>query len=58
MQVPIVQNGSINFRIQQAKNAAIAQAQQDGCTGSYRIFDSPFGNIFVPFIPSRRDLTD
>ncbi|EXC28699.1 hypothetical protein L484_006995 [Morus notabilis] len=55
--VPVAQIGNINLRIQQAKNFAIAQAQQDGCTGNFKIFDSPFGNYFVPVIPSRNDLT-
>ncbi|GMN50643.1 hypothetical protein TIFTF001_019801 [Ficus carica] len=54
--VPVAQIGSTNFRIQQAKHFAIAQAQQDGCTGNFRIFDSPFGNYFVPVVPTRKDL--
>lgn len=56
LQVPVAQIGSTNFRIQQAKHFAIAQAQQDGCTGNFRIFDSPFGNYFVPVVPTRKDL--
>ncbi|PON45180.1 hypothetical protein PanWU01x14_261250, partial [Parasponia andersonii] len=48
---------NVNFRIQQAKNFAIAQAQQDGCTGNFRVIDSPFGNYFVPVVPTRKDLT-
>lgn len=46
-----------NLRLQQAKNSALAQAQQDACTGNFRIFDSPFGNFLVPVIPTRAELT-
>lgn len=49
---------SINTRIQQAKNFAVAQAQQEGCTGNYRIFDSPFGNFLVPVLPTRAELSE
>lgn len=45
-----------NLRLQQAKNSALAQAQQDGCTGNFRIFDSPFGNFLVPVVPTRAEL--
>ncbi|KAJ7969531.1 tRNA-2-methylthio-N(6)-dimethylallyladenosine synthase [Quillaja saponaria] len=54
--VPVVQTNEVNFRIQQARNFAVAQAQQDGCTGNYRIFDSPFGNFLVPVLPTRAEL--
>ncbi|GLT61509.1 hypothetical protein SLA2020_342100 [Shorea laevis] len=49
--------GSIaDVRVQQARNSAVAQAQKDGCTGNYKIFDSPFGNFLVPVVPSRAEL--
>ncbi|CAA0840433.1 Unknown protein [Striga hermonthica] len=44
------------LKIQQARNYAVAQAQQDCCAGNFRIFDSPFGNYLVPVIPSRSEL--
>ncbi|KAL2479891.1 Uncharacterized protein Adt_32857 [Abeliophyllum distichum] len=50
------QTSSINIRIQQARDSAVAQAQQDGCTGNFRIFDSPYGNYLVPVIPTLADL--
>ncbi|KAA8534938.1 hypothetical protein F0562_029846 [Nyssa sinensis] len=50
-----VQSSGINQRIQQAKNHAVAQAKQEGCTGNFRIFDSPFGNFLVPVIPTRAE---
>ncbi|KAK4372862.1 hypothetical protein RND71_008246 [Anisodus tanguticus] len=50
------QTNSINPKIQQARNFAVAQAHQDGCTGNFRIFDSPFGNFLVPVIPTRAEL--
>ncbi|KAK9705913.1 hypothetical protein RND81_07G091500 [Saponaria officinalis] len=43
--------------MEQAKNYAIAQAQQDGCTANFRIFDSPFGNFLIPVIPTRAELS-
>lgn len=39
-----------------AKNLAVTQAQEDGSTGNFRIFDSPFGNFLVPVIPSHDEL--
>ncbi|KAJ0090724.1 hypothetical protein Patl1_13357 [Pistacia atlantica] len=54
--VPAAQTSEINFRIQQAKNFAVAQAQQEGSTANFRIFDSPFGNFLVPVIPTRKEL--
>ncbi|KAG6411281.1 hypothetical protein SASPL_129359 [Salvia splendens] len=42
--------------IQQARDYAVAQAKQDGCTGNFRVFDSPFGNFLVPVIPTRAQL--
>ena len=55
-QVSLAQTSSTNPRIQQAKNFALAQAQQEGSTGNYRIFDSPFGNFLVPVVPTRAEL--
>ncbi|KAM1047004.1 hypothetical protein ACFX2I_026391 [Malus domestica] len=51
-------SAGVHLRIQQAKNAAVAQAQKDGATGSFRIFDSPFGNYLVPVIPTAKELAD
>ncbi|KAK7245467.1 hypothetical protein RIF29_40313 [Crotalaria pallida] len=34
-----------------------AEAQKDGCTGNYRLFDSPFGNFLVPVVPTRAELS-
>ncbi|MBA0838881.1 hypothetical protein Goarm_004665 [Gossypium armourianum] len=51
-----VQTSDINsFRIQQDKNFAVAQAQQDGCTGNFMKFDSWYGNFLVPVVPSRAE---
>ncbi|KAL2500962.1 uncharacterized protein Fot_34810 [Forsythia ovata] len=50
------QTSSINISIRQARDSAVAQAQQDGCTGNFRIFDSPYGNYLVPVIPTLADL--
>ena len=57
VQGPIAQTSKNNLKIQQAKNFAVAQAQQEHCTGNYRIFDSPFGNFLVPVIPTRAELS-
>ncbi|CAL9198124.1 unnamed protein product, partial [Musa hybrid cultivar] len=46
----------VQLQIQQAKKFAVTQAQQEGCLGNYRSFDSPFGNYLVPVIPTRADL--
>ncbi|KAG6511166.1 hypothetical protein ZIOFF_029221 [Zingiber officinale] len=46
----------VKIQIQQAKKFAVSQAQQEGCLGNYRSFDSPFGNYIVPVIPTRADL--
>ncbi|CAL9027769.1 unnamed protein product, partial [Prunus brigantina] len=51
-------SSGVNLRVQQAKNAAVAQAQQDGSTGNFRIFDSPFGNYLVPVVPTSKELSD
>ncbi|WOK91448.1 hypothetical protein Cni_G00139 [Canna indica] len=46
----------LDLKIQQAKNFAVTQAQQEGCLGNYKSFDSPFGNYLLPVIPTRADL--
>ncbi|KAI4347054.1 hypothetical protein L6164_007903 [Bauhinia variegata] len=56
IKVSLDQNSGINLSIGQAKNFAVAQAQQDGCTACYRIFDSPFGNFLVPVVPNLAEL--
>lgn len=56
MQVSATQTGGIHFTIQQAKYFAATEARQDGCTGNYRMFDSPFGNFLVPVVPTRAEL--
>ncbi|XP_057505833.1 uncharacterized protein LOC130789132 [Actinidia eriantha] len=56
--VHVAQTSHIHLRIQQAKNHAVAQAQQEGCMSNFRIFDSPFGNFLVPAIPTRAELGD
>ncbi|KAI5662744.1 hypothetical protein M9H77_22067 [Catharanthus roseus] len=57
-EVPLVQTIATDPRIQQAKNLAVAQAQQEGCTGNYRVFDSAFGNFLVPVVPTRAELRE
>lgn len=44
--------------IQQGRDFAVAQAQQDGVLGNFKIFDSPFGNFLVPVIPTSKELAD
>jgi len=56
LQIPIVQVGVTNLKIQQAKKYAVTQAQQEGWLGNFRSFDSPFGNYLVPLIPTHADL--
>ncbi|EYU30699.1 hypothetical protein ABFS82_11G054600 [Erythranthe guttata] len=51
-----IQPSNVDLKIQQAKCFAVAQAQQDCCTGNFKIFDSPFGNYLVPVIPTRAEL--
>ncbi|KZV21631.1 hypothetical protein F511_17656 [Dorcoceras hygrometricum] len=46
----------VNSRIQRARDFAVAEAQQDGCMASFRIFDSAYGNYLVPVIPTRAEL--
>ncbi|KAF7800957.1 hypothetical protein G2W53_044546 [Senna tora] len=55
LQIPVAQSSGINLRIEHTKNFAVAQAQQDGCTGNYSIFDSPFANFLVPVISTRAE---
>ncbi|KAF3971458.1 hypothetical protein CMV_004950 [Castanea mollissima] len=38
--VPVAQTSGVNLTIQQAKNIAVTEVQQDGCTGNFKIFDS------------------
>ncbi|EEF48176.1 conserved hypothetical protein [Ricinus communis] len=54
--VPAPQNHGVDYRIQAAKEFAVAQAQQEGCTGNFKILDSPFENFLVPVIPTRAEL--
>ncbi|KAK9275888.1 hypothetical protein L1049_023162 [Liquidambar formosana] len=56
LMVPVAQTDGSHLRIQQAKKYAVAQAQQEGSTGNFRIFDSPYGNFLVPVIPTRAEL--
>jgi hypothetical protein len=39
-------------KVIEAKRFAVLQAQHEGCLGSYKSFDSPFGNYLVSAIPS------
>jgi hypothetical protein len=39
-------------KVGEAKRFAVLQAQHEGCLGSYKSFDSLFGNYLVPVIPS------
>ncbi|CAK9137053.1 unnamed protein product [Ilex paraguariensis] len=54
--VYVAQTSGSHLKIQQARNHAVAQAQQECCTGNFRIFDSPYGNFLVPVIPTRAEL--
>lgn len=54
----MARTSGVNLANQQAKNVAVTQAQQDGCTGQFRIFDSPFGNFLVPVIPTPAELAE
>lgn len=56
--IPMARTSGVNLANQQAKNVAVTQAQQDGCTGQFRIFDSPFGNFLVPVIPTPAELAE
>ncbi|XP_017222066.1 uncharacterized protein LOC108198801 [Daucus carota subsp. sativus] len=51
-----VQNRGLDPKIQQARDYAVAQAQQDGCMANFKIIDSPFGNFLLPVIPTRAEL--
>nr|XP_010915176.2 uncharacterized protein LOC105040380 [Elaeis guineensis] len=53
LEAPIIR---LDSKVQQAKKFAVTQAQQEGCLGNYRSFDSPFGNYLVPVIPTHADL--
>ncbi|XP_066314965.1 uncharacterized protein [Miscanthus floridulus] len=39
-------------KLREAKRFAVLQAQREGCLGSYKSFDSLFGNYLVPVIPT------
>jgi hypothetical protein len=39
-------------KVREAKRFAVLQAHHEGCLGSYKSFDSLFGNYLVPVIPS------
>ncbi|KAJ0964766.1 hypothetical protein J5N97_025904 [Dioscorea zingiberensis] len=54
--IPLGHSDGIDFKVRQDKKFAVAQAQQEGCLGNYRSFDSPFGNYLVPVIPTRSEL--
>ncbi|KAK6941448.1 hypothetical protein RJ641_026825 [Dillenia turbinata] len=55
--VVTAQTSGVPLAVQQAKKHAILQAQQDGCMGSFRSFDSPYGNFLVPVIPTCAELS-
>ncbi|RVW38353.1 hypothetical protein CK203_071210 [Vitis vinifera] len=54
--LPAAHPGGIHFRIEQARRHAVAQAQQEGCTANFKIFDSRFGNFLLPVIPTHAEL--
>ncbi|XP_072966764.1 uncharacterized protein [Typha angustifolia] len=54
--IPVTPVVKLDLMVQQAKKFAVIQAQQEGCLGNYRSFDSPFGNYLVPVIPTHADL--
>ncbi|KAK7314396.1 hypothetical protein VNO77_32918 [Canavalia gladiata] len=56
-QVLTSQIGGTNVTIQQAKYFAMAQAKEDGCTGNYRVFDSPFAPT-VPHYTHQEELVN
>ncbi|CAO1945005.1 unnamed protein product [Urochloa humidicola] len=39
-------------KVREAKRFVVLQAQHEGCLGSYKSFDSLFGNYLIPVIPS------
>nr|ACG40910.1 hypothetical protein [Zea mays] len=39
-------------KVREAKRFAVLEAQHEGCLGSYKSFDSLFGNYLVPVIPT------
>ncbi|KAF7037585.1 hypothetical protein CFC21_047929 [Triticum aestivum] len=39
-------------KVREAKIFAVLQAQHEGCLGSFKSFDSLFGNYLVPVTPS------
>ncbi|KEH27217.1 hypothetical protein MTR_6g088800 [Medicago truncatula] len=56
MDLVAAQSSGINSTVSQNKSFAATQAQQDGCTGNYRIFYSPYGNFLVPVVPTHAEL--
>ncbi|CAI0628600.1 unnamed protein product [Linum tenue] len=54
--VGISSSSRVDPWIEQGKTMAVSQAQKDGCTGNYRIMDSPFGNFLLPVLPTRAEL--
>ncbi|KAK4601833.1 hypothetical protein RGQ29_011090 [Quercus rubra] len=54
--VPVAQTSGVNLTIQQAKNIAVTEVQQDGCTGNFKIIDSQYGNFLVPVVPTLSEL--
>ncbi|KAK2989612.1 hypothetical protein RJ640_027386 [Escallonia rubra] len=54
--VHVAQRSGVHPAVQQARDFAVAQAQQEGCTGNFKSFDSPFGNFLLPVIPTRAEL--
>nr|CAB3474213.1 unnamed protein product [Digitaria exilis] len=39
-------------KVRETKRFVVLQAQHEGCLGSYKSFDSLFGNYLIPVIPS------
>lgn len=39
----------------QAMRLAVAEAKRDHWLGSFKSFESPFGNFIVPVVPTRAD---
>ncbi|KAK2987982.1 hypothetical protein RJ640_011245 [Escallonia rubra] len=54
--VHVIQSSGVHPAVQQDRDFAVAQAQREGCTGNFKIFDSPFWNFLLPVIPARAKL--
>lgn len=52
----MAQTSGVDLTIQQAKNIAVTEVQQDGCTGNFKIIDSQYGNFLVPVVPTLSEL--